>query len=210
MIVMTNIIQGNALFHTDSSFNPRRAGYSLLLAHELPPPGTGGSTAFADMRGAYRDLDPEFTKLLKESDFVARHSILHSKKLAAPEHFKDVDPAKHFLSRHKLVQLHEPTGIPTLYLAKHIHSLENTSPGESQSILDRLFEHATQDKYVVEVEWRDVGDLVVWDNTCTMHRAVGGEFLTKYRRDMRRATVHDDSSQAWGLNEHTNERMGLP
>ncbi|KAE8138663.1 hypothetical protein BDV38DRAFT_292219 [Aspergillus pseudotamarii] len=202
--------KGNSLFHTDSSFNPRRAGYSLLLAHELPPPGTGGSTAFADMRGAYRDLDHEFREFLQENRFIARHSILHSKKTAAPEGFKDIEPTDHFMARHLLLQVHERTGIPTIYLAKHIHSLEGVSPQESQSILDRLFEHSTQDKYVIEVEWKNVGDMIVWDNTCTMHRAISGEFVTKYRRDMRRATVHDDSSLAWGLNPKSDQRMGLP
>lgn len=204
------MVQGNSLFHTDSSFNPRRAGYSLLLAHELPPPGTGGSTAFADMRAAYRDLDPEFKQYLHEKNFIARHSLLHSKKIAAPECFKDLDPADHYMGRHWLLQVHERTGIPTIYLAKHIHSLEGVTPEESQSILDRLFEHATQDKYVVDIQWYNPGDMIVWDNTCTMHRAVSGDFVTKHRRDMRRATVHDDSSLAWGFNEKTNVRMGLP
>lgn len=162
------------------------------------------------MRAAYRDLEPELKKLLHEKKFIARHSILHSKKMAAPECFKDVEPTDYFMSRHWLLQVHERTGIPTIYLAKHIHSLEGVSPEESLSILDRLFDHATQDEYVVEVEWKNVGDMIVWDNTCTMHRAVSGEFVTKYRRDMRRATVHDDSSLAWGFNERSNERMGLP
>ncbi|PWY94410.1 2,4-dichlorophenoxyacetate alpha-ketoglutarate dioxygenase [Aspergillus sclerotioniger CBS 115572] len=202
--------KGNALFHTDSSFNPRCAGYSLLLAHELPPPGTGGSTAFADMRAAYRDLDEGFKALLHEKNYIARHSILHSKKLAAPECFKDIDPTDYFMGRHLLLQVHERSDTPTIYLAKHIHSLEGVAPEESQAILDRLFDHATQDKYIIEMEWKDVGDLVVWDNTCTMHRAIGGEFMTKYRRDMRRATVHDDSSQAWGFNPKSDEHMGLP
>ena len=182
----------------------------MLLAHELPPPGTGGSTAFADMRAAYRDLDPEFKQFLHQRNFIARHSLLHSKKMAAPECFKDVEPADHFMSRHRLLQVHERTGIPTIYLAKHIHSLEGVSPEESQAILDRLFDHATQDQYVINVQWEDPGDMIVWDNTCTMHRAVSGDFVTKYRRDMRRATVHDDSSLAWGFNEKSNERVGLP
>ncbi|KAF4990935.1 hypothetical protein F66182_16589, partial [Fusarium sp. NRRL 66182] len=157
--------KGNSLFHTDSSFNPRRAGYSLLLAHELPPPGTGGSTAFADMRAAYRDLDEDFRSFLHEKNFIARHSILHSRKLAAPDWYKDVDPTSHFMSRHLLLQIHERSGLPTIYLAKHIHSLEGVSLEESQAILNRLFEHTTQDKYIIEVEWKDVGDMIVWDNT---------------------------------------------
>lgn len=162
------------------------------------------------MRAAYRDLDEDFKKFLHEKNFIARHSILHSRKMAAPDWYKDVDPADHFMSRHLLLQIHERSGLPTIYLAKHIHSLEGVSLEESQLILDRLFEHATQENYVIEVEWKDVGDMIVWDNTCTMHRAISGEFMTKYRRDMRRATVHDDSTLSWGFNPHTDERMGLP
>lgn len=67
-----------------------------------------------------------------------------------------------------------------------------------------------KEKYVLSIDWKDVGDVMIWDNTCTMHRAVVGPFLYKYRRDMRRATVHDSSSQAWGLNEHSDFRQGLP
>jgi len=63
---------------------------------------------------------------------------------------------------------------------------------------------------VLTVEWENDGDLVVWDNTCVMHRAGGGSFHGKYVRDMRRATVHDGSSQAWGLNEKSEVRAGMP
>ncbi|KAJ3549710.1 hypothetical protein NM208_g375 [Fusarium decemcellulare] len=202
--------RGNSLFHVDSSFNPRRAGYSLLLSHELPPPGTGGSTEFCDTRAAWEDLNEEIRTELLEKDYVACHSILHSKKLAAPGYFQNIEPADYPMGRHKLVQMHERSGRLNLYLAMHIHHIEGLEPDESRALFKKLFNHATQAKYRVMVEWKDVGDLVIWDNTCTMHRAVGGEFAFKYRRDMRRATVHDDSSQAWGLNEQTDVRQGLP
>ncbi|KAJ0352539.1 hypothetical protein COL154_012484 [Colletotrichum chrysophilum] len=202
--------RGNSFFHVDSSFNPRRAGYSLLLSHELPPPGVGGNTEFCDTRAAWDDLDADFKKELLEKNYVACHSILHSKKLAAPEHFANFEPADYPMGRHRLVQKHERSGRMNLYLAMHIHHIEGLGTRESKELFEKLFEHATQDKYRVMVEWKDVGDLVIWDNTATMHRAVGGEFAYKYRRDMRRATVHDDSSQAWGLNEHTDVRQGLP
>lgn len=84
------------------------------------------------------------------------------------------------------------------------------SDEEMQALFSHLYTHARQEKYVVAIEWQQLGDLLIWDNTCTMHRAVGGPFLRNYRRDMRRATVHDSSSQAWGLNEHTDIRQGLP
>lgn len=198
------------MFHTDSSFNPRRAGYSLLLAHELPPPGTGGNTAFADTRTAYDDLDSAVKEDLLKNDYIADHSLYHSRKLAAPEFFAHLNPLDYPMGRHRLIQLHEPSGRMNLYIAAHAHHIENMDPKDSSALLDRLYSHAKQPKYVVEVEWLNIGDLILWDNTCTMHKAVGGSFEGKYKRDMRRATVHDGSSQAWGLNEHTDTRVGLP
>ncbi|KAI4591485.1 hypothetical protein KJ359_013320 [Pestalotiopsis sp. 9143b] len=202
--------KGNGIFHVDSSFNPRRAGYSLLLAHELPPAGSGGSTEFCDTRAAWDGLDDDTRAFLLERDFVACHSIVHSRKMAAPEYFADMDPADHFMSRHKLVQRHERSGRMNLYLAMHIHHIEGLEAQDSDRLFWKLFDHATQEKYRVTVDWHSPGDMVIWDNTCTMHRALGGDFAYKYRRDMRRATVHDDSSQAWGLNEHSDDRQGLP
>lgn len=114
------------------------------------------------------------------------------------------------MGRHYLVQRHEPSGRMDLYLAAHIHHIEGLEPDKSAELFGRLFTHATGEKYVVEIEWRDVGDLVIWDNTCTMHRAVSGDFAGKYRRDMRRATVHDGSCWAWGLNERSDVRQGFP
>ncbi|GIK05271.1 hypothetical protein Aspvir_009375 [Aspergillus viridinutans] len=202
--------KGNDLFHVDSSFNPRRAGYSLLLAHELPPSGMGGHTAFADTRTAFDDLSPELKEELLGNDYVACHSMHHSRKLAAPEAFSAVNPLDYPMGRHKLVQLHEPSGRMNLYIAAHVHHIEGLAPEKSQALFDYLFKHATREANTVEIEWQKPGDLVVWDNTCTMHRAVGGPFLRKYKRDMRRTTVHDSSSTAWGLNEHTDVRQGLP
>lgn len=203
-------IKGNDLFHVDSSFNPRRAGYSLLLAHELPPNGMGGHTAFADTRSAFNDLSLELKQRLLDNDYVACHSMHHSRKLAAPEAFAGVNPLDYPMGRHKLVQRHEASGRMNLYIAAHVHHVEGITPEESRKLFTQLFEHATRDSNTVEIEWQTPGDLVVWDNTCTMHRAVGGPFLRSYKRDMRRTTVHDSSSTAWGLNEHTSVRQGLP
>jgi alpha-ketoglutarate-dependent 2,4-dichlorophenoxyacetate dioxygenase len=202
--------KGNHLFHVDSSFNPRRAGYSLLLAHELPPPGMGGHTAFADTRTAFDDLEPGLKEQLLANDFVAAHSMHHSRKLASPEFFADVEPLNFPMGRHKLVQRHEKSGRMNLYIAAHVHHIEGLGEEEGSELFQRLYKHALKEKYVVEIEWESPGDLVIWDNTCTMHRAVGGDFVKLYRRDMRRVTVHDGSEQAWGLNEKTDARVGMP
>ncbi|KAK7460288.1 alpha-ketoglutarate-dependent 2 [Colletotrichum acutatum] len=180
------------------------------LAHDLLPKGTGGSTEFCDTRAAWDDLNEGMKAELTEKDYVACHSILHIKKFAAPEHFANIEPADYPMVRHKLVQKHKPSGRMNLYLAMHIPHIENLVPEGSKTLFEKLFDHATQEKYRVVVEWEDVGDMVVWDNTCTMHCAMCGQFAYRYRRDMRRVTVHDGSSQAWGLEERTDVRQGLP
>lgn len=220
--------RGNSLFHVDSSFNPRRAGFSCLRAAKLPPRGTGGETEFADSRTAFDDLDPEIKEKLLREDYVAAHSLWHSRKRAAPdyEEFKTIEPRDFPFGRHRLVQRHERSGRMNLYIAAHVHHLERwtTDPvtgkevfvkevpeAEGRALIDELQRHATRPENVLRVEWEADGDLVVWDNTCVMHRAVpGGGFEGKFVRDMRRTTVHDTSASAWGLNERTGKRMGLP
>jgi alpha-ketoglutarate-dependent 2,4-dichlorophenoxyacetate dioxygenase len=211
--------QGNTLFHVDSSFNPRRAGFSLLRAHTLPPRGTGGNTDFADARRAFDDLDEEVKEQLVREDYVACHSLWWSRKCAAPGQFDDVDVYRYPFGRHKLVQRHEGSGRTNLYVAAHVHHLERRRGDgeyeevqweEGRALIDKLMKHATRRENVLSVEWKEEGDLVVWDNTCVMHRAGEGSFAGKYVRDMRRCTVHDGSIHAWGLNEIGGERMGLP
>ncbi|WVQ85208.1 hypothetical protein IAT38_007373 [Cryptococcus sp. DSM 104549] len=207
------INRGNTVFHVDSSFNPRRAGYSLLLSHELPPRGSGGNTEFADTRTAYDDLPAERKEEIK--DWVLWHSQHHSRRVASPgEPLLDQEkflPTSHPFGKHTLVQQHEPSGRTNMYLANHAYRVESLPVEEGQAEIRSLLEHATHPKYVYSFEWHDVGDMIIWDNTCVMHRAVPGEFAGKYRRDMRRTTVHDMSSKAWGLNTVGDTwRSGLP
>lgn len=134
---------------------------------------------------------------------------MHSRKKASPEFLADVDPESHPMARHRLVQVHEPSGRWNLYIASHVHHIEGLDKEESDRLVEGLLAHATQAKYVVRVEWESEGDLVMWDNTCVMHRATEGRgYEGKYVRDMRRATVHDMSSQAWGLNDQSATQQG--
>lgn len=95
-----------------------------------------------------------------------------------------------------------------LYIASHAHHVEGVSAEKSKEIIDAVYKHACNPKYVVSIDWQNDSDLILWDNTCVMHRAAGGSFEGRYKRDMRRATVHDGSSHAWGLNEQSTTRMG--
>ncbi|KAI1396780.1 taurine catabolism dioxygenase [Hypoxylon fuscum] len=194
--------RGNGLFHVDSSFNPRRASFSLLRACELPPPGNGGNTDFADSRTAFDELPEDLRDELLSHDYVGAHSMAHSRKLGSPDFFEDVDPAQSPMQRHRIAQLHEPSGRMNLYIGAHMHHIEENGKEipNSRELVQRLNQHATQKKYMTTVQWNNTSDMIIWDNRCVLHRAGGGAFEGKYRRDLRRTTVHDDSPTAWGLN----------
>lgn len=146
----------------DSSFNPRRAGYSLLRAHQLPPKGTGGNTEYADARTAFDELPKDLKQELLDKDYVVCHSLYHSRKLASPQALTDINPEDHFMSRHKLIQKHEPSGRTNLYIASHAHHVEGVSPEDSKRIIDAVYKHACQPKYVVSIEWKNNNDLILW------------------------------------------------
>jgi len=194
-------------FHVDSSFNPRRASYSILRAVVLPPPEAGGNTDFTDTRAAFTDLPEDLKETLIKKNYVVAHSLHHSRKIAAPEFFRDVDPTSFKMSKHYLIQQHETSGCMNLYVAAHAHHIEGLSAEESSQLLKQLMDHATQEKYQMSLQWRNVGDFVIWDNTAVMHKA--GKMTGRFPRDMRRTTVHDNSSQAWGLNQEGEKNPGF-
>lgn len=109
--IQCSSVQGNSLFHVDSSFNPRRAGYSLLKAHQLPPKGAGGATEYADTRTAFDELPEDLKQELLDQDYVACHSLYHSRKTAAPDALPGLNPEDHFMSRHRLVQRKSHSGV---------------------------------------------------------------------------------------------------
>jgi alpha-ketoglutarate-dependent 2,4-dichlorophenoxyacetate dioxygenase len=178
--------KGNALWHTDSSFNPHRAAYSLLLAHEVPP--VGGDTEFADMRAAY-DALPQSMKERIEG-LVAEHWLWHSRMLAGYPEPTEAERQAKPPSRHRLVQIHPGSKRKTLYLAAHASHIVGWPTEDGRQLIQELIAFATQPQFYGAVSWRQPGDLVIWDNRCTMHRATEFED-TRYRRDMRRTTVFE-------------------
>jgi alpha-ketoglutarate-dependent 2,4-dichlorophenoxyacetate dioxygenase len=159
--------KGDRLWHTDSSFMAMRSSHSLLLAHETPP--VGGQTFFADTRSAYDDL-PQAMKDRLEG-LQAEHSIWWSRKQAGyPFSEEDVDTRPS--ARHPLVHVHAGSGRKALYIAAHARDIVGMPREEGRALLAELAAWATQPQYVFSVTYA-VGDMVVWDNLCSMHRGGG-------------------------------------
>jgi alpha-ketoglutarate-dependent 2,4-dichlorophenoxyacetate dioxygenase len=173
---------GNRLWHSDSSFKVVPAKYSLLHARTIP--SKGGNTEFADMRAAYDALDAE-TKAQVE-DLVCEHSQIFSRQQLGFTDFTDDERARFAPVRQRLVRTHPATGRKSLYLSSHAGSIVGWPVPEARAFLRDLVEHATQREFVYVHRWR-VGDLVMWDNRQTMHRA--RPFPVHEPRDMRRTTL---------------------
>ncbi len=184
--------KGDRLWHTDSAFMEKRTSYSLLLAHEVPP--EGGETGFADARGAYDDLDAQTKELVKGK--IGINSLWWSRKLAGADISED-DINDRFKASHPIVHTHAGSGRRSLFIAAHTMDIEGMDKEEGRALIKRLIEHATQPRYIFYVKWKP-GDLVIWDNLCSMHR--GGDFdAAKYKRDMRRTTVRE-GTEPFSLN----------
>ena len=176
---------GNRLWHSDSSFKPTPAKYSLLHAHSIP--SRGGNTEFADMRAGWDTLDPE-TQAACEG-LVCEHSQIYSRQILGFTDFTDAERARFAPVRQVLVRTHPVTGRKSLYLSSHAGGIIGWPVPEARAFLRDLIEHATQRQFVYSHRWQ-VGDLVMWDNRQTMHRA--RPFPEHEPRDVRRTTLAGD------------------
>ena len=176
---------GNRLWHSDSSFKPTPAKYSILHAHAIPT--KGGNTEFADMRAAYDALDDE-TKMEVEG-LVCEHSQLFSRGKIGFTDFTGEERDRFSPVRQVLVRRHPVTGRKSLYLSSHAGGIIGWPVPEARIFLQDLAEHATQRQFVHSHVWQ-VGDLVIWDNRQLMHRA--RPFPDAEPRDMRRTTLAGD------------------
>ncbi len=173
------------LWHSDSSFRPVPAKYSLLSGRVLP--SWGANTEFADMRAAYDALDAR-TKAEVEG-LVCLHSLLFSREAIGFTEMTAEEKAAFEPVRQPLVRSHPVTGRRSLFLSAHAGAIEGWTIPEARMFLRDLTEFATQPRFVYSHEWRPF-DLVVWDNRQTMHRA--RRFDRNEVRDVRRTTLAGD------------------
>jgi alpha-ketoglutarate-dependent 2,4-dichlorophenoxyacetate dioxygenase len=187
-------MMGNRLWHTDSSFKAPSGYASILYACSIPP--FGGNTEFADLRAAW-DALPVPTKQ-RVKGLVAEHSLLYSRKRIGFSNFGEEEMKAFAPVMRPLVRNIPEANRESLYIASHIGRIRGLTDEATEVLLDELTTHATQRQFVYAHRWR-VGDLVMWDNRCTMHR--GTEFDdTRWPRDMQRVTT-SDKIDAFGAQE---------
>ena len=182
---------GNQLWHTDASFKATTAKYSLLHAHTVV--SEGGETQYADMCAAYDALPQKMKD--KIADLEAEHSVIASRASMGFMDFSDEERAALPPQVRPLVR-ELPSGRTSLYLASHASHIIGWPIPEGRMLIRDLMEHATQREFVYTHNW-EIGDLVMWDNRRTMHRA--RPFDESEARDMRRATVMDPD---WQVSRH--------
>jgi alpha-ketoglutarate-dependent 2,4-dichlorophenoxyacetate dioxygenase len=177
---------GNQLWHTDSSFKYVPARASLLSAREVPP--KGGETEFADLRAAYDALPEDKQRMLE--GLVAEHSIFYSRSTLGFSDFHDDVRRELPPAPQCVVRTHAGSGRKTLYLASHASHIIGWPVEQGRSLIEELIAFATQPQFVYQHPWRR-GDLVMWDNRCTMHRGRPYD-EANHRRVMHRTTVSDE------------------
>ena len=184
------LLKGNNYWHTDSSYKRIPAKASLLRAKIVPK--TGGETAFADMRAAYDALDSAMQDWLADKSAV--HSYAYSQGKVGgmggitQDEWDALPPVEQ-----PVIRTHPATGRRNLYIGRHASQIVGEAPDESRRLLEELCIEACRPPRIHIHKWR-VGDLVIWDNRCVLHRGLGHP--PDQPRRMVRTTVAGDSDEA--------------
>jgi alpha-ketoglutarate-dependent taurine dioxygenase len=162
------LMKGNEGFHTDSTYMPISSKAAMLYALVVPP--EGGETEFADMRAAWDALDEKTQAKLEK--LSAHHSLYYSQEQAGFKHKTDQVYGFHDKGAplRPIIKTHPETGRKSIFTGRHAHNISGMSKEESKALLDKLMADACQPPRVYKHSWK-VGDLIVWDNRCLMHRA---------------------------------------
>jgi len=182
---------GNRLWHTDASYMPVPAVLGMLHAVTLPPTSAfgNGETEFADMRAAYDALPEAMQQAI--DGLIVQHDVFWSRAQIGFTEFPPGEREQYPPSPQRLVRVHQGSQRKTLYLSAHASHVIGWPVADGRLLLWDLTAHATQPQFVYSHTWR-LGDVVIWDNRCTMHR--GRPHDEQRPRDLRRATTLDTAS----------------
>jgi taurine dioxygenase len=182
---------GEAVWHTDMSYLEDPPKASMLYAIEVPL--EGGNTGFTSMYRAYEAL-PEALKRRLSGRRVKHDGTYNSGGYVRQGVTPTDDPREAPGMYHPIVCTHPETGRKGLYLGRRRNAyVEGMELAESEALLDEVWEYATRDELTWYNQWR-VGDVVLWDNRCTMHRR--NPFDAASRRIMHRTQMKGEARPA--------------
>lgn len=177
---------GELLWHSDHSFQERPLGASLLYALEVPP--EGGNTVLSNMYMALDALPADLRKRIEGLTVKNDGSLNSAMERRTNVVIDDLRTYAGF--SHPIVRTHPETGHNALYLGRRPNAYINgLSLDDSEELLNELWAHATQSRFAWSHRWR-VGDVIVWDNRCMMHRR--DAFDPAARRVLHRAQCAGD------------------
>jgi taurine dioxygenase len=176
-----------SIWHSDMSYKSEPPSASVLYAIEVPP--SGGDTGFANMYLAYETLPEDLRRRI--AGRFCRHDASRNSAGELRRGFAEVsDPRQAPGADHPIVRAHPVTGRPALFLGRRRHAyIQGLDLDDSEALLDALWHHATRPELTWYQRWR-VGDLLLWDNRCVLHRR--DEFDPASRRLMHRTQIKGD------------------
>jgi taurine dioxygenase len=197
VMVISNVVENGvaigqlgayeAIWHTDMSYIAEPPMASALYSLEVP--AAGGDTGFCNMYRALDTLPAEMRRAVE--DRTCRHDASRNSAGELRRGYVDApDPSRAVGAEHPIVRTHPMTGRKALFLGRRRNAyIPGLSLADSEALLDALWAHATQDEFTWYQQWR-VGDLILWDNRCVMHRR--DAFDPAARRVMHRTQVKGD------------------
>ncbi|MDX1485731.1 MAG: TauD/TfdA family dioxygenase [Alphaproteobacteria bacterium] len=186
-----NLGAGEAIWHGDMTYTEVPPKGSVLQALELPP--EGGNTYFANMYRAYEELDEGLKAEIAPLTCV--HDATYNSAGMMRQGYGEVtDPRKAPGAHHPLVIRHPATGRPALFLGRRRNAcIDGLDLAASEALLDRLWAHATQDRFATVHVW-SLGDVLMWDNLATLHRR--DAFDEESRRILHRTQIKGETVPA--------------
>ncbi|MDB5953525.1 TauD/TfdA family dioxygenase [Ramlibacter sp.] len=170
------------MWHSDLSFTLAPALGSLLRAVAVPP--VGGDTLFANMYLAYETLSQRMQGIV--DDLHGIH-VPERKNAGLSAHWEAENRRLNPPVAQPVVRVHPETDRKALYIGEKVKCFEGMTPEESRPLIEFLLRHATRPQFVFRHQWQ-ADDLLLWDNRCTAHLALG-DYDPRHRRHLERTTV---------------------
>ena len=157
--------------------------YSLLYAYEVPD--EAGETEFASARAAYQRLDTDTRELIDSR--IGIHDYIYSRTKVGEDAVTQSQRTYMHPVRQRLVRQNPVTGERNVFVGSHVKEIEGMPVDEARSLIEALITEVTRPESIYRHRWQ-VGDFVIWDNRCTVHRGCGYD-ADKYRRRMHQTRV---------------------